>query len=169
MKLLPLILLAAIGSASAQDRSDYNLNDGKIRFSVPQGWSAIMEKSDGNPQAIIFQVADPATAGTEDTASVTVKTRQLKSETDFVEATQNEMLLSKAQTGYEAALDGSNTGIHHYFVMRGKTRYDIRDRFTLMGTIAVQVRCQRPLLNATTKAWTSDFNNGCDSVASSLK
>ena len=169
MKLLPLILLAAIGSAHAQDRTNFNLNGGKIAFSVPQGWNAIMEKSDGNPQAITYLVADPAAEGTDDMASVTVKTRQLKSAAAFVEATQNEMMLSKAQTGYEAALDGSNTGIHHYFVMRGKTRYEIRDRFNLMGEIAVQVRCQRPLLKATTKAWESAFDSGCDSVASSLK
>ena len=102
-------------------------------------------------------------------ASVTVKTRKLKSAADFAEATQNEMQLSKAQTGYEAALDGSNTGIHHYFVMRGKTRYEIRDRFNLMGEIAVQVRCQRPLLNATAKTWGNTFDAGCDSVANSLK
>ncbi len=169
MKLLPLILLAAVGSVHAQDRSDHNLNDGKIRFSVPLGWSAIMEKSDGNPQAITFMVADPAAQGTDDMASVTVKTRQLKSSADFIDATQNEMMLSKAQTGYEAALDGSNTGIHHYFVTRGKTRYEIRDRFNLLGEIAVQVRCQRPLLSATTSPWTSQFDHGCDSVASSLK
>ncbi len=169
MKLLPLILLAAIGSAHAQDRTNFNLNDGKVTFSVPQGWSAIMEKSDGNPQAVTFQIADPAASGTDDMASVTVKTRQLKSAAAFVEATQSEMMLSKAQTGYEAALDGSNTGIHHYFVMRGKTRYEIRDRFTLMGEIAVQVRCQRPLLNETSSAWNSTFDSGCDSVAASLK
>lgn len=169
MKLLPLILLAAIGSAYAQDRTSFNLNDGKIAFSVPQGWNAIMEKSDGNPQAITFQVVDPAAEGTDDMASVTVKTRQLKSSADFADATQNELTLSKAQTGYEAALDGSNTNVHHYFVMRGKTRYEIRDRFNLMGNIAVQVRCQRPLLKATTTAWGNSFDAGCDSVASALK
>ncbi|HQX65310.1 MAG TPA: hypothetical protein PLF47_05790, partial [Dokdonella sp.] len=113
--------------------------------------------------------ADAAAEGSDDMASVTVKTRQLKTAADFAEATQNEMQLSKAQTGYEAALDGSNTGIHHYFVMRGKTRYEIRDRFSLMQNIAVQVRCQRPLLQATSKAWSNAFDAGCDSVASSLK
>jgi len=164
-----MLLLLAAASASAQEHSDYNLNDGKVRFSVPAGWSAIMEKSDGNPQAIIYQVNDPATAGTEDTASVTVKTRQLKSPAEFADAKQNEMLLSKAQTGYEASADGSDNGIHNYFVMRGKTRYAIRDRFVLMGSIAVQVRCQRPLLDSTTKDWTSQFYAGCDSVATSLK
>ena len=169
MKLFPLILLAAMGSAHAQDRTNFNLNDGKVAFSVPAGWSAIMEKSDGNPQSITFQIADAAAEGSDDMASVTVKTRQLKTAADFAEATQNEMQLSKAQTGYEAALDGSNAGIHHYFVMRGKTRYEIRDRFSLMQNIAVQVRCQRPLLQATSKAWSNAFDAGCDSVASSLK
>ena len=169
MKWFPLTLLLATGSAFAQTGNGYNLNDGKIGFSVPEGWSAIMEKSDGNPQAIIFHVVDPATAGTDDTASVTVKTRQLKSTADFADATQNEMMLSKAQTGYEAVLDGSTSGVHHYHVLRGKTRYDIRDRFTLIGTIAVQVRCQRPLLDATTRDWISRFDSGCDSVAASVK
>jgi hypothetical protein len=166
MKLLPLILLIAAAGAAAQDRSDYNLNDGKVRFNVPPTWSAIMEKSDGNPQAIIYQVNDPATEGTDDTASVTVKTRQLKSPTEFADATQNELLLSKAQTGYEGAPDASDTSIHRYFVMRGKTRYAIRDRFVLMGSIAVQVRCQRPLLERTTKEWTSQFDAGCEHARS---
>ena len=169
MKSLPLILLLATGGAFAQAGVDYNLNDGNIHFSVPEGWGAIMEKSDGNPQAIIFHVIDPAAAGTDDTASVTVKTRQLKAPADFAAAMENEMLLSKAQTGYEAALDGSTSGVHHYHVLRGKTRYDIRDRFSLIGTIAVQVRCQRPILEATTHEWISRFDSGCDSVAASLK
>ncbi|MGB0133708.1 hypothetical protein [Dokdonella sp.] len=169
MKLLPLILLAAIGSASAQERTSYNLNEGNITFSVPAGWSAIMEKSDGNPQAIIFVVPDPAADGTDDTASVTVKTRRLNSPNDFAEATQNELSLSKAQTGYEAEPEGSNASVHRYFVTRGKSRYTIRDRFTLLGNVAIQVRCQRPLLDATTQDWISRFDAGCNSVASSVK
>jgi hypothetical protein len=169
MKLLSLILLAAIGNVSAQGRTDYNLNDGKINFSVPAGWSLIMEKSDGNPQAIIFVVPDPATEGTDDTASITVKTRQLKSANEFAEATQNELSLSKAQTGYEAEPEGTSTSVHRYFVLRGDTRYTIRDRFTLLGDVAIQVRCQRPLLNGTTQEWVARFDAGCNSVASSVK
>lgn len=169
MKLLPLILLAVIGTASAQDRTQFNLNEGAVNFSVPVGWNLIMEKSDGNPQAIIFVVPDPAADGTDDTASITVKTRVLKSPTEFAEATQNELSLSKAQTGYEAEPEGSNASVHRYFVTRGDTRYTIRDRFTLLGDIAVQVRCQRPLLPATTQDWIARFDAGCNSVASSVK
>lgn len=169
MKLLPLILLAVIGTTSAQDRTSYNLNNGKINFSVPTGWNLIMEKSDGNPQAIIFVVPDPAAEGTDDTASITVKTRQMDSANDFAEATQNELSLSKAQTGYEAEPEASGASVHRYFVTRGDTRYTIRDRFTLLGDIAVQVRCQRPLLAGTTQDWIARFDAGCNSIASSVK
>lgn len=169
MKLLSLILLTASCTALAQGSNEYNLNDGKVSFKVPAGWSAIMEKAGGNPQAIIFEVPDPAAEGTEDTASITVKTRQLQSPNDFAEATENELALSKAQSGYEVEAEGSNANVHRYFVTRGKTRYTIRDRFTLLGDIAVQVRCQRPLLPGTTPDWVARFDTGCDSVASSVK
>jgi hypothetical protein len=93
----------------------------------------------------------------------------LNSPNDFAEATQNELSLSKAQTGYEAEPEGSNASVHRYFVTRGKSRYTIRDRFTLLGNVAVQVRCQRPLLDATTQDWIARFDAGCNSVASSVK
>lgn len=169
MKALTLFLLILAGAAQAQTQTDHTLNDGKIRFSVPAGWTAIMEKSDGNPQAVIFQVPDPATQGTEDTASITVKTRQLRASADFTEALQNELALSKSQTGYESDLDSSDSGVHRYFVMRGKTRYAIRDRFVLIAGVAVQVRCQRPLLDATTREWTASYDSGCNRVAASLQ
>ena len=128
-----------------------------------------MEKSDGNPQAMIFQIPDPAAEGTEDTASITVKTRQLKAPADFQDAMQNELALSRAQTGYEAEAITNDTGVHRYFVTRGKTRYAIRDKFVLRGTIAIQVRCQRPLLDATSKDWTASYDSGCDNVVASVK
>ena len=163
------LLLAVAGTTVAQERSDYALNDGKVRFRVPATWSAIMEKSDGNPQAIVFQVVDPAAQGTEDAATITVKTRQLKSPGDFAEAVQNELALSKAQTGYESDAQAGDSGVHRYFVMRGKTRYAIRDRFVLIGTVAAQVRCQRPLLDATSREWTAAWDDGCNSVSASVQ
>ena len=167
MRFLLLLLLACTGVVLAQADNDFSLNDGKIRFRVPAAWTAIMEKSDGNPQAIVFQVPDPAASGTEDTATITVKTRQLDSPADFAEAMQNELLLSKAQSGYESVTADGN--VHRYFVLRGKTRYEVRDRFVLIGTIAAQVRCQRPLLAATSKEWTSTWDSGCSRVSASVQ
>ncbi len=169
MRLLALLLLTVAGSAHAQSDNDYTLNDGRVKFSVPSAWTAIMEKSDGNPQAISFMVADPATQGTEDFASITVKTRQLRAPDQFGEAVQNEYTLSKAQTGYESDFDDRDNGVHRYHVTRGATRYAIRDRFTLIGNVAVQVRCQRPLLEKTAKDWITRYDSGCDRIAASLK
>lgn len=169
MRLLSLLLLASTGIALAQDDATYTLNDGNVTFRMPSAWTAIMEKSDGNPQAIVFQVPDPATRGTDDTASITVKTRMLKGPDEFPEALQNEYLLSRAQTGYEADHDDKDNGVHRYFVMRGNTRYAIRDRFVLIGYIAVQVRCQRPLLGATTREWTASYDGGCTRASASVQ
>ena len=168
MKLIPLIFLLACAHASAQT-SDFNLNDGRIRFSVPQSWGAIMEKSDGNPQAIAFAVADPATAGTDDAARVTVKTRQLKAPSEYADAMQNEMLLSKAQTGYAAEVESKESGTHNYTVTRGATTYSIKDQFKLIGNFAVKVRCERPVLKATSKAWSADFERDCAAVSASIR
>jgi hypothetical protein len=169
MKRLPLVLLFCASAAFAQSSNDYTLNDGDVRFSVPAEWSTMMEKSDGNPQAMVFKIPDPAAEGTEDTASITIKTRRLKSPADFPEAMQNELALSRAQSGYEADALTNDSGIHHYHVMRGKTRYAIRDKFVLRGDVAVQIRCQRPLLDGTSKDWTAVYENGCDRVVASLK
>ncbi|HNR92917.1 MAG TPA: hypothetical protein PKO41_10910 [Dokdonella sp.] len=168
MKSLPLLLLLCTGTIAAQDKNMFTLNDGSVHFSVPSAWTAIMEKSDGNPQAIVFQVHDPAAQGTDDAATITVKTRQLKSPADYPEAVQNEILLSKSQAGYEVQPGSDGSGNHRYYVLRGKTRYEVRDRFVLIGTIAAQVRCQRPLLDATSRDWAAAWDSGCSSVTASV-
>ncbi|MGA9421138.1 MAG: hypothetical protein WBW61_02185 [Rhodanobacteraceae bacterium] len=155
--------------AFAADATDRTLNNGQVHFSVPAGWSAIMEKTDGDPQAIVFQVPDPAIADGAETASVTVKTRSLQSPAEFAGAVQAEFDLSKAQPGYELDRAHSEGSAHQYFVQRGKTRYLVRDSFFLTGTIAVQVRCQRPLIDAAPPSWIEMFESGCASVFASLK
>jgi len=164
---LPLAIFA--GSALAQDKTDFALNGGQVKFHAPTGWTAIMEKSDGSPQTVVFQVPDAAANGTEDMASVTIKTRELKSAQDFAPAVQDEFERSKAQTGYEADPSANDPSSHIYFVQRAKTRYVVRDTFLLKGAIAVQVRCQRPILQATPADWASSFDASCKQVAASLK
>lgn len=155
--------------AFAAKGTDYALNGGQVHFRVPPGWSAIMEKTDGDPQAFVFQVPDPAVADSAETASVTVKTRSLHSPAEFPGAVQAEFDLSKAQPGYERDSAHSDGSAHQYFVQRGKTRYLVRDSFFLTGAIAVQVRCQRPLIDATPPSWIGMFESGCASVFASVK
>lgn len=165
---LILLLLGAL-PGYAQQTIDRVLNDGKVRFQVSSQWAAIMEKTDGSPQAIVFQVPDNAAQGTQDTASVTVKTRELKDPTEFTATVEEEFGRSKAQAGYSKDETNADSAVHQYFIQRAKTRYLVRDSFMLMGTIAVQVRCQRPLLENTAPSWVEQFDTGCNLVVASLK
>ena len=169
MKPIALALALASSLAFAQAKTDYTLNAGAVHFHVPGNWTAIMEKADGDPQAVIFQVPDPATQGTEDTASVTIKTRSLKSGDDFQGFVTDEFERSKGQAGYEADSANKDSTVHRYFVTRGKTRYLVRDSYQLSGNVAIEVRCQRPLLDATPKDWSDRFDASCASVVASLK
>jgi hypothetical protein len=168
-------LLAALAAgllsttAPAQGRTDYTLNDGQVQFRVPAEWTAIMEKTEGNPQAVAFQVPDPSAQGSGDAADATVKTRQLKTPAEFAGVVQDELDRSKGQGGYEKDPSNKDSSVHQYFVVRGKTRYLVRDSFFLTGTIAVEVRCQRPLLESTPAAWNAQFDSACNGVVASLK
>ena len=169
MKALALPLAFVTCAAFAQAKTDYTLNAGSVHFHVPPDWTAIMEKADGDPQAVIFQVPDPAAQGTEDTASVTVKTRSLKSSEEFNGFVTDEFERSKGQAGYENDSANKDSSAHRYFVVRNKTRYLVHDNYQLNGNVAVQVRCQRPLLDASTKEWSDGFDASCSNVVASLK
>jgi hypothetical protein len=163
-----LLFALASGTALAQAEAGFSLHDGRVQFQAPTTWTAIMEKRDGNPQAIAFQVPNAAAAGSADAADVTVKTRQLQGPADYVAAVAAEQARARAQDGYEA--DGAaDDGQHRYFIQRGGTRYLVRDSFRLLGDIAVEVRCRRPLLAATPASWHSAFDSGCDRLVSSLQ
>lgn len=166
--LLPVLLLS-IPHAFAQGKTDFTLNDGQVHFRVPPGWSAVMEKTDGDPQAVAFQVPDAAAQGSEDSATVMVKTRQLKAAAAFAGFVQDEHARAQSQGGYEKDAANRNASVHQYFVQRGQTRYLIRDSYFLTGEIAVEVRCQRPLIDKTPSAWNAQFDSACDAVAASLK
>gem|GEM_PF-1416453 len=169
MKALAFPLALVASAAFAQAKTDYTLNAGSVHFHVPPDWTAIMEKADGDPQAVIFQVPDPAAQGTEDTASVTIKTRSLKTSDDFNGFVQDEFERSKGQAGYENDASNKDTSSHRYFVTRNKTRYLVHDTYQLNGNVAVQVRCQRPLLESSAKEWADGFDASCRNVVASLK
>ncbi|HEY6545387.1 MAG TPA: hypothetical protein VIZ64_10865 [Dokdonella sp.] len=163
--LLPALLVAA--TAFAQDGS-HSLNDGKVRFSVPPEWVAVMQKTDGNPQAIAFQVPDPATQGSDDVASVTVKSRHLANAAQYAIVVREQFDHARQQPGYEADPAATDASTHRYHVVRGKTKYLVRDSFAQVGGVAVEVRCQRPLLEATQASWNASFDAECGRVVASL-
>ena len=164
----PMLLLAALAApATAQDGA-YSLNDGQVSFNVPAGWTAVMQKTDGNPQAIAFQVPDPAAQGSDDAANVTVKTRHLANAAQFGVIVREQIDHARQQPGYEADPTGTDASTHRYHVVRGKTKYFVRDSFQPVGGVAVEVRCQRPLLEATSAAWNAQFDRDCSALVASL-
>lgn len=155
-------------TAFAQDKTDFTLNDGKVRFQAPAGWSAIMEKQEGDPQAIAFQVPDPTAQGSQDSATVTVKTRQLGDPGKFAATIQEEFQRARTQPGFEIDPANKDAAVRQYFVTRASTRYLVRDRAQPVGSIAVEVRCQRPLLAGTPASWSTQFDRECDGVVASI-
>lgn len=171
LPILSALLLSALfaSAAVAQGRTDYTLNEGQVHFRVPAGWNAVMEKTEGDPQAVAFQVPDETAQGSEDSATVVVKTRRLKAPAAFAAFVQDEHARAESQGGYAKDASNRNDSLHQYFVVRGKTRYLVRDSYFLSGETAVEVRCQRPLLDATPAAWNAQFDSACDGVTTSLK
>lgn len=167
-----LFLSAALAAAFAGDaraqRSDFTLNDGQVSFHVPGGWVAVMEKTEGNPQAIAFQINSEATQGTEDSATAVVKTRRLGSAT-FSDFVADEKARAAEQGDYAKDAANKDDAVHQYFVKRGQTRYLVRDSYARHGDVAVEVRCQRPLLASLPAEWNAQFDKGCAGVAASLK
>jgi hypothetical protein len=173
VKPIPCLLALASTMLStvvlAQGKTDYSLNDGQVNFHVPGDWTALMEKTEGNPQAIAFEVPDASAQGSEDTASVTVKTRELANPAQYSVVVQDETSRARSQPGYEADGVASDDWTHRYFVMRGKTKYRVHDSFVQRAGVAVEVRCQRPLLASTPEAWNTQFDGACASVVASLR
>jgi hypothetical protein len=167
--LLPAIVLtvSCVAPVFAQGGA-YSLHDGQVDFDVPSGWTAVMQKTDGNPQAIAFHVPDPATEGSDDTASVTVKTRHLANDSQFGVVVREQFDHARQQPGYEAEPAGTDASTHRYHVVRGKTKYFVRDSFQAVGGVAVEVRCQRPLLDASSAAWNAQFDSDCGALVASL-
>jgi hypothetical protein len=59
--------------------------------------------------------------------------------------------------------------VHRYFVTRNKVRYLVRDAYQMNGNVGVEVRCQRPVLDATPREWNDRFDAECTSVVASMK
>lgn len=163
------VLLSAAAAALAQGRTDFTLNEGQVHFRVPADWNAIMEKTEGDPQAIAFQVPDASADGSDDSANATVKTRRLRSPAEFAGFVQDERARAQSQAGYERDASNKDESTHRYFVQRAQTRYFVVDSYRRSGDVAVELRCQRPLLERTPAAWNAQFDAACAGVAASLK
>jgi hypothetical protein len=158
-----------VGTAAADEGGQYTLDQGFVRFSAPPSWPVMMQKTDGNPQFIAFQVKDPADTGTGEASRVTVDAKLLDNSDNFQPLVNAGMDKAKQLPGYEQRTDGVDPSVLRYLAMNGKTRYEYRETWYLTGHVVVHVRCARPMLAATTAQWTAEYEKGCAQIMQSLK
>jgi hypothetical protein len=161
--------MLAAGTALAQDAGQFSLNQGFVKFSAPPEWPVIMQKSEGNPQFVAFQVKDPADTGSGEATRVTVETKLLDNSDNFQAMVNLGMDKAKQMSGYEQRTDGVDASTLRYFALNNKARYEYRETWFLNGHVMVHVRCARPMLKGTTAQWTADYEKGCAQIMQSLK
>ena len=163
------VVALAAGTARAQSAGEFSLNEGFVKFSAPPAWPVIMQKSEGNPQFIAFQVKDPADAGSGEATRVTVETKLMDDSSNFQPMVNAGMDKAKQMPGYEQRSDGVDASTLRYFALDNKTRYEYRETCFLNSHMMVHVRCARPMLAATTAQWTAEYERGCAQIMQSLK
>jgi len=157
------------GAATADETGQYSLEQGYVRFNAPLAWPVIMQKTEGNPQFIAFQVKDPADTDTGEATRVTVDAKLLDNSDNFQPMVNAGMDKARQLPGYEQRTEGVDSSVLRYLAMNGKTRYEYRETWYLNGHVVVHVRCARPLLAATSAQWTADYERGCAQIMTSLK
>lgn len=164
-------LFAAFSASAAppQASGDYALNDSIVAFKAPPDWPVIMQKTEGNPQFMAFQVKDPADTDTGEATRITVETKLLDDSGNFQAQVNGGLERIKQSPGYEQRSDGVDASVLRYFALNGKTRYEYRETWYLNGHLIVHVRCARPMLPATTSEWTANYERGCALIMQSLK
>ncbi|HEX6832935.1 MAG TPA: hypothetical protein VF132_05325 [Rudaea sp.] len=166
-----LTLLACLWtcSAFAQSATEYTLEEKIIKFKAPSDWTMIMQKAEGNPQFVAFQVKDPADAGTGETTQVTVETKLLDDSSNFQSLVNLGMEKTRQMPGYEQKIEGVDPNTLRYFALNGKTRYEFRETYYLLSHLFIHVKCARPMLAGTTAAWTESYEKGCALVMQTIR
>lgn len=161
--------LLAANASFAQAPGEFSLDQGFIKFSAPPSWPVIMQKTEGDPQFVAFQVKDPADTGSGEATRVTVETRLLNDSSNFQPMVNRDVDKAKQMSGYEQKSEGVDATTLRYFAKNGKTKYEYRETWYLNGHLIVHVRCARPMLDQTTAQWTADYEKGCGQIMQSLK
>ncbi|HEY8010521.1 MAG TPA: hypothetical protein VIE67_05930 [Rudaea sp.] len=156
-------------SAAAEPGSSYSLFDNIVKFHAPADWPVILKKTEGLPQFIAFQVKDPADQGSGESSQVSVEAKLLNDSSIFQALVNAATDKAKQTPGYEQREEGVDATTLRYFGRNGKTRYEYRETWYLDSKIFIHVRCSRPVLAATTPAWTSAYEQGCAQIMRTIR
>jgi hypothetical protein len=160
-----MIWLIAMAAAApvpglAADTS-YPLYEGLVKISAPADWPVILKKVEGIPQFIAFEVRDPAAQASGESSQISVDAKLLNDGSTTQALVNAGMDKARQSPGYEARADGN--------ALNGKQRYEYRESWAFSSRMITHVRCSRPLLPATTAAWTQAYEAGCAQIIQSAK
>jgi hypothetical protein len=161
----PFFLLLFAGNVAA---ADYSLYENIIKFKAPSEWPVIIEKKEGNPQFIAFQIRDPADPANNEMTQVTINARLMHDSSFFQQQVDAATDKAKQLPGFELAT-AADPNVFRYYAMNGKTRYEYRETFYLVSHLLLHIRCVRPMLAETTQAWTDAYDKNCADLMHSLK
>jgi len=166
------MVAAAVAAAPTQGlaaETSYQLYEGLVTISAPSDWPVILKKAEGIPQFIAFAVKDPAAQASGESAQVSVDAKLLNDGSTTQALINAGMDKAKQTPGYEARAEGSGGNTLHYVGLNGKQRYEYRESWIFTSRMLTHVRCSRPLLPATTAAWTQAYEAGCAQIMQSAK
>jgi hypothetical protein len=169
IRIFAALALLGASAAAAAATSDFVLFEKLVKFKVPSDWNVIMEKKDGNPQFMAFQVRDPADPENNEIAQVTVNAKLMHDSTFFQQQVDAATDKAKQLPGFEQVSDGVEPTVLRYFAMNGNTKYEYRETFYLVTHLFLHIRCSRPMLKDTTQAWVDAYVKGCGDLMTSLK
>ncbi|MEO6967889.1 MAG: hypothetical protein ABI132_05460 [Rhodanobacteraceae bacterium] len=157
-----LALFAAIPAARA---ADYSLDGGAVHFAAPDAWTVLMEKQDGDPQFLAFQVRDPASSG-DTLARITVSTQHASDLAAFQQFVNDGIAKARRLPGYLGAGQGGADSAMRYTATENKRKTAYFERYYYHNGIGIQVRCVRP--DAGNPQWNATFDAGCQAIATAV-
>ena len=165
IRVLALLCVLLCANAAA---TEYSLYENIVKFDAPSDWNVIMEKKSGNPQFIAFQVRDPADAERKELTEVTVNAKLMHDSSFFQQQVDAATDKAHQLPGFEVA-KAADPQVFRYYALHGNTRYEYRETFYLVSHLLLHIRCMRPMLEATTQAWTDAYDKGCAGIMTELK
>ena len=167
-KLIAGLVIALLSTPVVAADTSYSLFEGLVKFSAPAEWPVMMEKKEGIPQFIAFQVVDPAAQGSGEASQVSVEAKLLNDASTSQALINAGIDKAKQAQGFEARSDAGANAMH-YVALNGKQRYEYRESWILNSRMLTHIRCARPLLAATSAAWTQSYEAGCKLITQSIK
>lgn len=159
-----LLGACALALAPTAFGADYTLGNGTVKFSAPDAWPTLMEKTEGPRQFVALQVKNPGDANS--LARITVTTEQVDGLQGFQKFVDDSTARARKLPGYLAAGTLGGTSELRYTATENHEKNAYTEVYTYRANLAIQVRCIRPASAA--PDWRATFDAGCQSIVSAV-